>query len=384
MSGTPDQVLRNIAFTIAPEKARYPARNTSEYSKDSCYGAVAHYLREHGMRPHDTILMFGIHPTDVTHCILSDHHKVLVDTFAKDGGFTELNEGGLIYIAPNKELRRNVIIPLISSKTIKWFEDQYFKDETAKVKSAKLKIVATEEDLLPVPQLSNEELNKRIKEHYILTPVSEDDKQQFALSLGLTLEQLEVRIIELFSQELQRNNLEAAGVTVAEVTLETLVDPTPVHTEGELQKLINKMLIEYFVNIQTVQVNQINELSIKLGLTTEVLNKYIYDLLSRALKQMKEERKNIALEGLIEYLPKNTPEGELQKLINKMIIEYFVNASNVDAVQLREFATRVGLTEDLMNRYVYDLLSRAVKQIKLESEGESVDAPTAPLPSLNM
>ncbi len=220
MAGTPDQVYRNLAYSIDPERARFEPRNTTPYTPDSCYGAIAVCLREIGLEivPHHSIKFFGIHPTDVTHAVLTDEDgDVVVDTFKKQGGFIADNEGGLLYVAPVKELRRNVNLRLISAKRVKWFHHQYFDDR--KIMSNMKHIVTkagpkqvTASEMLPVPAYADQELHALIKDYFSQkTNVEDVQVHELAASLGLPPAVLEKHIYEMFSSMIRE--LDAMATT---------------------------------------------------------------------------------------------------------------------------------------------------------------------------
>ncbi len=89
--------------------------------------------------------------------------------------------------------------------------------------------------------------------------------------------------------------------------LDELTTPLPKHTEDELHKLIDKMIIEYFVNAQAVEDYRMDMLAKRVGLTIETLNVHVYSLLSKALKQIKElEDKQATLTQAPPPLPTQT------------------------------------------------------------------------------
>lgn len=83
--GHSKDVLAKIALTISHASPGRSRSGTGTYSRDSCYGKIAWYLREHkSWNPSDTILLFGVSKDmqDVAHaCLYSDQGKVIVDTF---------------------------------------------------------------------------------------------------------------------------------------------------------------------------------------------------------------------------------------------------------------------------------------------------------------
>lgn len=87
----PSVVLTKMATTIDPTVSRL-----NGYTNNSCFGRVAHYLKQHW---NDTwyILLFGLRePNEVTHCCLYDANgKPVVDTF--DGTPKNVN-GDIMYV----------------------------------------------------------------------------------------------------------------------------------------------------------------------------------------------------------------------------------------------------------------------------------------------
>ena len=88
---SPHVVLVKMATTISPTSS-----NLNGYTDKSCFGKVAHYLKDH-RAPNWFILLFGIRAAnEITHCCLYDTDgNRIVDTF---DGYPTNTEDGIVYI----------------------------------------------------------------------------------------------------------------------------------------------------------------------------------------------------------------------------------------------------------------------------------------------
>ena len=84
-------VLMKMATTIDPSTG-----GENGYTNRSCFGRVAHYLKNH-RNPNWYIMLFGfVNNGEVTHCCLYDNNGTrVVDTF--DGAPKHIN-GNIVYV----------------------------------------------------------------------------------------------------------------------------------------------------------------------------------------------------------------------------------------------------------------------------------------------
>ena len=106
-------VLTKMATTINPTVSEL-----NQYSNRSCFGRVAHYLKDHN-DPSWYIMLFGFRDNgEVTHCCLYDATgKRIVDTF--DGTPSNVN-GNIVYIDKDNKQHE-----LLQSLTVDDFREMF-------------------------------------------------------------------------------------------------------------------------------------------------------------------------------------------------------------------------------------------------------------------
>lgn len=106
-------VLTKMATTIDPS-----ASKLNGYTNNSCFGRVAHYLKQH-RNPDWYILLFGFQENgEVTHCCLYDNDgNRVVDTF--DGAPKNIG-GNIVYVD-----KHNNEHELLASMNVAQFEQRF-------------------------------------------------------------------------------------------------------------------------------------------------------------------------------------------------------------------------------------------------------------------